>query len=437
MRRIFPDFAYGEGPRAGCYWDDTVERPACTPFDGPVACDVAIIGGGFTGLSAALHLAQSGVDVAVFEANHIGWGASGRNGGFCCLGGGMAHDALLDARFGKEGRLEYRTAEKAAVGLVEALCAAHDITVDRHSKGETILAHRPSDFALLEKSAEAVEKNYGAAPELITAQDLPDHRMAGPFFGALTTPIGFGLNPQKFLMGLARAALQAGVRIYEHAPVTQITPGWTLSSLHQARADQIIIATNGYSSETLPPWLAGRYMPGQSNVIVTRPLSTAEQEKAGWTSDQMAFDTRSLLHYFRRLPNDRFLFGMRGGLGASPAAEARARQRIRRDFHMMFPAWANVEITHSWSGMVSLARDMLPFAGPIPNMAGAHAALCYHGNGVAMGTFAGKTLAEQIVNAEPVPRAMSQPLRAFPLGRWRRALMVPTYAALMALDRWP
>lgn len=442
MKRLFSDFAYGDGPRANCWWDascDVSARPALAE-DGQT--DVVIIGAGFTGLSAAYHLACAGVSVTVLDAQRIGWGASGRNGGFCCLGGSMASDAALDRRFGRVGRIAFRRTELAAINLVEGFIAEQGIAVDRHSQGETMLAHRPRDMAELEAHADSVSENYGVPYKLHDAGALADLGMAGAYHGGLTIEAGFGLNPLKYLAGLAQAAERAGARIYEKTAVTGMErkrDGWILEAgRHTLRADHVILATNGYSSEDVPDWLAGRYLPSQSNVIVTRPLSADELAAAGWTSDQMAYDTRHLLHYFRLMPDRRFLFGMRGGLLSGAAAEARAALLIRAEFERMFPAWRRVETPHGWSGLVCLARDMLPFVGPVPERDGLWAGLCYHGNGVAMGSYSGALLARLVQGQTPelsYPDAMRAPLRRFPLGRWRRALLPLAYGAYALADR--
>lgn len=402
---------------------------------------MVIIGAGFTGISAALHLAQAGVSVTVLEAKHVGWGASGRNGGFCCLGGGMAGDALLDRRFGKAGRIAFRRSEHAAIALVERVIAEHGIDVDRHSRGETSLAHRAKDMDILRATAASLAENYGVEHSLHSQGELIALGMAGPFHGGLTIDAGFGLNPRKYLAGLAAAAQRQGAAIHENSAVSQLEPkgqGWQLhANGHILHADHVILATNGYSAEDLPPWLAGRYLPSQSNVIVTRPLTQEELATAGWTSDQMAYDTRNLLHYFRLMPDRRFLFGMRGGVLTGPAAEARATRKIRADFAAMFPAWRHVEAQHNWSGMVCVARDKLPFVGPVPDHVGLWASLCYHGNGIAMGSYCGALLAELVQGKTPkmpYPDALKGPLRRFELGRWRRALMPFAYAGLMLCD---
>jgi glycine/D-amino acid oxidase-like deaminating enzyme len=440
MKRIFPDFAYGAGPRQSCWWDETCAATDRPPLKGKRKVDVAIIGAGFTGISAAYALAKEGVDVAVLDMHSLGWGASGRNGGFCCLGGSKADDDFLDTKFGKSGRLAYRATEKAAVDLVDSLIASLGLDVDRHSSGETELAHRPRDMARLEARIEQVMENHGVEARITRKKDLLAEGFGGPFHGALTIPVGFALNPCKYIFGLAQAAEVRGATIFHQTPVERVEKTGTDFVLStpsgSIQAENVIVATNGYTSEDVPDWLASRYLPAQSTVLVTRPVDLPEREAQGWTSEQMSFDSRNLLHYFRLMPDGRFLFGMRGGFRSGPSAEARARARLRRDFEEMFPAWRAVASEHSWSGLVCLARNRLPFVGLVPGHPGLFAGLCYHGNGVAMGTLSGHLLAQLVLGRRPefYPEAISRPLDRFPMGRSRRLLMLPLYATLMLRD---
>ncbi|TDK50002.1 NAD(P)/FAD-dependent oxidoreductase [Antarcticimicrobium luteum] len=436
MKRIFGAFAYSGAPRDGCWWDETATRPDWPEARGDLRTDVAVIGGGYTGLSAALHLAGAGASVAVLDAEYPGWGASGRNGGFCCLGGAKLSSAQFARAYGPEQARDFYRAEVAAVKLVAGLLDRLGIDADTHSRGETQIAHSPRAMARLRRAAEGEE---GAV--LTERADLASEGFGGPFHGALTLPVGFGLNPRKYVLGLARAAAEAGAALYQKSPAGRIetTAGGYRIALPQGtlQAETVLICTNGYSSEDLPGWLAGRYMPAQSTVLVTRPLSDAELAAQGWTTDQMAYDTRNLLHYFRLMPDRRFLFGMRGGLLSGGRAEAAARARTRADFERMFPAWRGVESAHMWSGMVCLAANRVPFAGPVPGRPGMFAGLAYHGNGVAMGSYTGRLLADLARGQTPdlpYPDPMRRPMRRFPLGRARRLLMPPLYAALALGD---
>ncbi|WP_113911616.1 NAD(P)/FAD-dependent oxidoreductase [Roseovarius dicentrarchi] len=438
MRRIYPLHAYGEAPREACYWRTTAPEADNPPARGTLSADVAIIGAGFTGLSAALHLAEAGADVIVLEAQDVGWGASGRNGGFCCLGGSAASDKALRRQFGEDARRDYRMTERRAVELAERLIDRHAMQVDRHSDGETTMAHTEAAYRGLEAQTADIERDYGVTPTLTPKADLIENGMNGPFHGALTIPIGFSLNPLKYAHGLAAAATSAGARIRGRSPVVKIEQGrsFTLTTPEaRVQARRLIVATNGYSSDDLPDWMKARYLPTQSNVLVTREMTDAELAAQGWTTAQACYDDRFFLHYFRLMPNKRMLFGMRGGLFSAPWADARMHASIRQHFEAMFPAWRHVETPHSWHGLLSIARDLTPYVGPIDTMPGAFTAISYHGNGVAMATYAGALLADLAQDRapqDPYPQIMQSPPKRWPLGRFRRAWFAPIYAAMWA-----
>ncbi|WP_204112722.1 NAD(P)/FAD-dependent oxidoreductase [Shimia biformata] len=440
MRRILSPHAYSDAPIADCFWADSVPLPDCAPLAGDKVADVAIIGAGFTGLSAAFRLAEAGRDVVVLDAKQPGWGASGRNGGFCCIGGSKASDTALTARVGSEGCRDYRLAERDAVLFVSDLIDRLGLDVDRHSKGETLLAHRRRDFEAMKREAAGVETLYGVAPELIEARDLPAHGMAGSFHGAMTTPIGFALNPRKYLVGLLTAAQNAGACVHGNTGVTSVTrtgASFALLTEHgTVTAGQVIVATNGYSAEDIPNWMSARVLPAQSSVLVTRPITPAEQEQQGWTSQQMAYDSRRLLHYFRLMPDGRFLFGMRGGIRTNASADHRAHARTRADFERMFPAWRHIGAPWHWSGFVALSRDLTPFAASVPDQPGLHAAFAYHGNGVAMGSYSGALVADTVLGRSELryPEVMKAPPGRFPFGSLRRVALAPAYLAYGLAD---
>lgn len=439
MNRIFADYVYDEGPREGCWWDRTCELPDVPKVEGNLDCDIAILGAGFTGLNAALELARNGKSVIVLDSHRPGWGASGRNGGFCCLGGSMLDDAALDQMHGKAARLEWRQAERLSVAHVSDFLHISGTDADVHSDGETLLAHRPRYMSNIAAAAESVEENYGVTPQVHSQQELRDLGLNAGFYGGLTIPIGFALNPQKYLATLLGACVDAGARVFSDSPVHHVESAkgtWSAKTgSFDIQAAQVLIATNGYSAEDVPNWLASRYLPVQSSIIVTRPLTQAELSEQGWTSYQMCYDSRNLLHYFHLMPDNRMLFGMRGGLGGRPSSERRAKRQILKEFNEMFPAWREVDVPHYWSGMVCLARDFAPFAGELPDQPGLWSAMCYHGNGVAMGSYTGSIVAKAILGDDDLrPAIMRAPLRKFPLGKARRLLMAPAYLGFKLFD---
>ena len=193
----------------------------------------------------------------------------------------MINDPEFDNSYGRQARLSFREIEKEAVTHVSNFIEANKIDVDRHSTGETVLAHRAKDMVALRKSAESVFENFGVAPGFLTSSELAEQGFGiEGFHGAMTVPIGFGLNPRKYLAGLMRVAKAQGAYLFEHSPVQDLTHSnedWVLTTpAGGARATHVVLATNGYSSEDLPKWLGGRFMPAQSTVLVTadQPIRT-------------------------------------------------------------------------------------------------------------------------------------------------------------------
>lgn len=441
MRYVYEDAAYGHEPINNLYWSTTIAPTPLTHLVGAAQTDVAIIGAGYTGLSAGYHLAKAGVNVTIIDAQHPMFGATGRNGGFCCLGGGKISNAALDRRFGADERQLYRDTEKAAVHLVDNIITNHEIDVDRHSNGETLLAHSAKHAREFEEIRDNVRRNYGVDAQIFDQSELRQNGMGGEFYGAITTPIGFGLNPQKYANGLMQVAQQHGVKLFADTPALQITPsraGYEIRTPNGTLScEKFILATNGYSAEDMLPWMRARFLPVQSSVIVTRPISDSKQNEQGWTSAQMSYDSRFLLHYFRKMPNNRFLFGMRGGLRYTERSNKRISMKIRQDFARMFPKWRNVAIEYEWSGLVALNRSETPYIGEIPGVPGGYAGFGYHGNGVAMASYSGALLSDLIVDqigTRPYPAAFAHVPAQFPLGRLRRYMLSPIYAIAQGMD---
>lgn len=448
MRRLYAAEAYDATRSPDSHW--LAAAPPLSvearPLADPARCEVAVIGGGFTGLSAAHRLAQThGRAVRLFEAGPIAWGASGRNGGFCCLGGSkLGHEAIA-RRVGVEEARRFADAQRAAIDHVAGFLDQVGVDADRHSRGELVLAHKPSRLPALRAEAAHLKSLYGVEADVMDRPALEAAGVAGPEFHAgLHIPFGFALNPLIYARALASACVQAGVVLHPHSPVTD----WRMDGdRHRLSvnglpvvADRVVLAVNGYGSEDMPEWMAGRTLPALSRILVTRPLTAAERAAQGWTSALMAQDSRRLLHYFRLLPDGRFLFGGRGGLDAGEAAAGRSQSRLRADFDRMFPAWAHVETERSWSGFVCLSASLAPFIGALPDRPGGWTALAYHGNGVAMGSWSGARVADLAAGAKgaeaAIPRLMRGPLKRFPAPRLRLAALRAAYLAYGVADRF-
>lgn len=445
MARLYEKAAYDERGDGSNFWRTTVAGAPCPALDRQVRADVVVLGAGLTGLNAALELVETdGASVVVLDAAQPGYGASGRAGGFCCLGGAALDGATIERQHGRAEAERWFASELAAVTTVRDALDRYGIDADTHSDGETLLAHSAKALRSIEKKAARVHADYGVQPVLHNGSELAGIGLdAEGFHGAMTVPVGFALNPLKYTLGLLRAAKAAGVEVFGQSPATGLRRaegGWRVDTPKgQVMAGKVIVAANGYLNEDLHSGLAARLLPVMSSIIVTEPLSPELRAAQGWTSSQMCYDSRNLLHYFRLMPDGRMLFGQRGAVRASERAFARTRARTLADFRAMFPAWSVVPVPHFWSGLVAFSKRLTPFVGEVPDAPGAYAALAFHGNGIAMGSFAGRSVAAACsgrATQTPLPDFTALPLKRFHLGPFRRmGLRIAVPLARLA-DRW-
>lgn len=428
----------------GSYWEASRPRPRKDrQLMGNALFDVAVVGAGYAGLSAALKLAEAGMSVCVLEAEHVGYGASGRNGGFCCIGGTKLSFEELIQRYGLDETRKFAAYQVAGINLVSDRLQNWGIDADRHSDGEVYLAHRPRDFEALKTEAGLLKEKFGIRARLVPKDGLASEGLGGPgFHGAMHMPYGFALNPMAYVQGLAAQARNAGVRIYAHSPVTSLkkhSKRWQLDTEHgRVSAGKVVLAGNGYAREDTPKWLHGRTLPVMSSILVTRPMAEDELAAQGWTSDTMAADTRTLLHYFRLLPDRRFLFGTRGGLFENKAALAAMNSRARSDFEAMFPAWKHVETDYNWYGHVCLSRSRTPFVGEIPELEGVYTAMGWQGSGIAIASISGEKLAGLMTGSlrpQDLPAPIQRPFKRFPVPALRRLYLQAAYWLYGLKDR--
>ncbi len=424
MARLYETEAYDTGKWPDSYWRASTDLPpSAPPLEGGHQAEVAIIGAGYAGLNAALELAERfGIQAHVLEAGQPGWGASGRNGGFCCHGGAKLSAQQIAARHGESVAREWQAFEHDAIERVRDNLNRYDIDADAGPEGELYMAHSMRSFARMRAEPLA------PGAELLPRAALVERGFqAAGLEGAILSPHGFPLHPLKYALGLARAAQAAGVVLHGGSAVTGLAregAGWRLQTARgDLRAKRVLVATNGYSDEALPPWLHGRIFPLLSAILVTRPLTGAEREAQGWTSRIMAYDSRRVLHYYRLLPDGRFLFGGRGGISARGDALAAFHSTLRAEFEGMFPAFAGAATERYWAGFVCMTGSWRPFCAEVPGQPGLFAALGWHGNGVAAASEGGRRIARALAGeVNPAPALLQAPLKRFPLPALRRPL---------------
>lgn len=376
------------------YWLATAPRftaGATTPVAGKV--DVAIVGGGFTGLSAALALAKAGASVAVLEAGRVVGEASGRNGGHC--NNGLAHDlGSLAASLGEERAVALYRAFDSAVDTVEALVASEAIDCGFIRTGKIKLAAKPEHFAKLEKSAELLRRTVEPDLTVVPPGEIRREIGSAGFFGGLVYPRSAHMHMGRFGVGLAEAAARRGAAIYENAAVTGIESlsGKThrvVTTRGQVEAGQVLLAT-GTSRRGPFAWLRRRIVPVGSFIIATEPLSPARVASIMPTR-RTATTTKNIGNYFRLTQDDRLIFGGRARFALSnPKSDVKSGAILEARMLELFPQLAGTRIDYCWGGLVDMTADRLPRAG---ERDGVFYSLGYSGHGAQMSVHMGQVMA--------------------------------------------
>jgi gamma-glutamylputrescine oxidase len=377
---------------ATSYYQASANQSLSFPtLQGDVTADVIVVGGGYTGVSAALELAKSGYKTVLLESKHIGFGASGRNGGQICTG--FSHgQSSLEKQVSKTDALKcFAMAEEAKV-LIEDRIAQHAIDCDLQW-GYLHCIPKPTQKPMLQGWIDEYEALGYEGCTLLSKSELEEKLGSSLYHGAMRESRAGHFHPLNYLLGITRAASDAGAIIHENSHVIEFGTGtspFARTAQGKVTAKFMLIGGNGYLGGAVKA-LSGRVMPVSSFIITTEPLGEARAKSLIRDNEAVA-DTNFILDYFRRTADHRMLFG--GRANYSTMEPANLAESMKESMVRVFPQLADVRIEHSWGGYIAITSNRIPDCGRLsPNVFYAHG---YSGQGVALAGFYGKLMAEAV-----------------------------------------
>lgn len=403
----------------GNYYEATRKLALSThPLGGDLTVDVAIIGGGITGVSAALHLVERGYDAAVLEAEHIGWGASGRNGGQVLPGFG-ASQAVIKSLVGPERSRRLWAMSMEAVDLLHAQIARFDIPCDP-VRGYFHAAIKPRHVRELEETQQELAELGAPVGRLLQGEEMRARLDTRRYLAVLEDPVSGHLHPLNYTLGLARAAQAAGAKLFTQTRVTRVEPGKTIR-LHTTKGTvsaQFLLLSGGAYLNGLMESIAGYIMPAGTYIIATEPRADIAALIPG---NEAVADLNFVLNYFRRSPDNRMLFG--GRVSYSTVQPPGLAGSMLKRAIQVFPQLRDARVDYLWGGNVDITRSRAPHFGRLAsNILFTQG---FSGHGVALTGLAGKLAAEAIAGqAERFDVFAAIPLARFPGGRRLRVPML-------------
>ncbi len=369
----------------------------CNPLIGENETEIAIIGAGYTGLSAALHLSEKNKNIVVLDSENPGWGASGRNGGQ--VNPGLKEDPdEIEAKFGVEVGRRIVEMSGSAPELVFSLIKKYNINCDPIRSGWIRAAHSEDAFRKQVKRAKDWQSR-GVPIQILNSTQIEQMIGTNEYCGGTLDPRGGNLHPLNYVLGLANAILSAGVTIYGQSKARKIVREDGAYAIHTdngvLRASKVLLCTNGYTDDLVPP-LERTIIPVQSVQVATAPLSD-NILKSILPGKQAPSDTRRSLLYYRLDSDGRFIMGGRGAYTKRETLQL--QEKLRLSAHRMFPQLKDVTWQHAWGGYIAITTDHYPHLNLLDE--GMIAGLGYNGRGVAMATAMGKVMADWALNVTP------------------------------------
>ncbi|MEM8796017.1 MAG: FAD-binding oxidoreductase [Pseudomonadota bacterium] len=424
----------GIHPHGSYYAATAGPIPHYPSLEGDIETDVCVIGAGYTGLTAALSLAEAGIPVVVLEANRVGWGASGRNGGQIHPGQRREQDDLEEIVGTERARRLWKLSERALT-LVQELISDHAIDCD-YRPGLIHAALRASEAKETRHYAEYLNEQYGFTEcRYLDQNEIRTEIATDAYKGGLFLNNGGHLHPLRYAIGLAQAAINAGTTLYEKSRVSDIQYGGEkhIQTKHgSVRAKTVILALNGYHGDLVAS-LTRHVMPINNFIIATEPLGE-ERARALIPRNAAVSDSNFVVNYYRLSADHRMIFG--GGENYRYRFPNNLSAIARNRMLALFPDLQDARVDYAWGGTLGITRHRLPYVEQIKD--GVLTAGGFSGHGVALATLSGRILADAVLgNDEDFLDIMAIPAQPFPGGtllRW--PLLVLAMAAASLRDRF-
>ena len=420
MKNIYHPDIYKFNETVNSYWEDNSNQNFnLERLTKDIKCVIVLIGGGYTGLMCAINLIENyNLDVILLEAGKIGWGASSRNGGFCSFPPMKASFKKLQKIYGKEETKIFFKNSVEGSNYTKDIISNYNIDCDVTGESNFIVAHHPNKFKKIKEQAEVYKNEFNIETQIYSKEEFSSIGHSGTEqFGALSYKPGFAINPLKFVNGIVKYALSKKLKIFEHSLVDKIDKNngsYILRAKEgSVNAKKVVVATNGFYQEGLVPQMNSRILPVISNIIVTRKLTKNEIDLHNFKTFSPITNTKNLLYYYRKLPDNRILFGTRGDFIGSDQSNLDRSKIMEKFFKNIFPDWSNISIDYNWRGLIAMSQKLTPSIGKLENEE-IYYGFGYHGVGVSSAPWTGKQLSKLVFSSNSKDLNISKIYKGLP-----------------------
>ena len=420
MKNLYHSDIYNFDTPVKSYWEDiSNDNLDFEKLTKDINSEIVVIGAGYTGLLCAINLIENyNLDVILVEAGKVGWGASSRNAGFNSLPPSKMSFKKMQSIYGKDETKKFFKNSVEGSNYTRDIINEYNIDCDITGNSNYVVAHHPNKFSQIKEQAEVYKSEFGIDTKIYSKEEFNEIGHGGTEqFGAFSYKPGFAINPLKFVNGIVRHAISKKLKIFQHTKVDKINKdsGFYILRTKEGsiRAKKIIIATNGFYQEGLIPQMNGRILPVISNVIVTRKLTDSEINVHNFKTFCPIVNTKNLLYYYRKLPDNRILFGTRGDLNGSNQSNLEMSKKMEKFLKDIFPNWSNVTIDYNWRGLIALSQKLTPSIGKIDNEE-IYYGFGYNGVGVSTAPWTGKQLSKLVFSSNSKDLDISKIYKGLP-----------------------